>query len=295
MSSARSAVFAGCARDCAPYLDGVLANMEVVARQFAHSAFVFVENDSSDATSARLSAFGERLANFQLLQLPGLVERHLMRSERLAVARNAYLDAIRRSPLREFDYLFVYDMDEMNAARAPVEPVLSAIEFLDAAPERAAVFANQTGYYYDLYALRHREYCPLDPWEEVFDYVFSHRVSDTVAFDATYAKRLFELDRARPPLEVDSAFGGLGIYRMHYALQGHYAGIRPKTCLADGRLRELLWQVCEHVAFNADIRLRGGRLFILPWLINASFGVAQLRADQMCPVSAFRSLYRLLD
>jgi hypothetical protein len=58
MSARFSAVFVGCARDCEAHLDGVLANIRRAAAQFSQVAFIFVENDSVDATATRLRAFG---------------------------------------------------------------------------------------------------------------------------------------------------------------------------------------------------------------------------------------------
>jgi hypothetical protein len=291
----RSAVFVGCARDCEQHLDGVLANIAGAAGTFAQSAFVFVENDSRDATAAKLRAFGRGLERFDLQALADQDALYPTRTERLAAARNRYLDVIRSSALRNYGYLFVYDMDDVNAARQSVDNILRAVEFLEAAPDHAAVFANQLNYYYDVFALRHPTKCPGSAWEEVFDYVCAHQVSDEVAFKATYEKRMFNIGPDTPLIEVDSAFGGLGIYKMSYVLDGCYTGTHTKTCVENGREHRMLWQVCEHVSLHANIRRRAGRLFIAPWMINAAFDVANLRPEQICSPSVFRLLYRMLD
>ena len=106
---------------------------------------------------------------------------------------------------------------------------------------------------------------------------------------------MFNIDPGTPLIEVDSAFGGLGIYRMSYVLEGRYVGARTKTCVDDGRERRMLWQVCEHVSLHADIRRRAGRLFIAPWMVNAAFAAANLRPEQICSPSVFRALFRVLD
>jgi hypothetical protein len=290
-----SVVFVGCARDCEKHLDGVLSNIANAAGRFAETAFLFVENGSVDGTAARLRSFGKGVAHFDLQVLSNQFAPHSMRTERLAAARNRYLTLIRQTSLRNFDYLIVYDMDDVNAARQSVDNLLQGIAFLESSPTHAAVFANQLGYYYDVFALRHASRCPGDAWEEVFDYVRAHRVSDEVAFAATYAKRMFNIDPATPLIEVDSAFGGLGIYKMKYILDGEHIGVRPKTCMDEGRTRRLLWQVCEHVSLHAAIRAQGGRLFIAPWMLNAAFEVTNLRPEQICSPSVFRALYRMLD
>jgi hypothetical protein len=151
------------------------------------------------------------------------------------------------------------------------------VAFLDDDCERAGVFANSGGAYFDLWALRHPELCPGDVWEELADYAIANRVGDTEAYEHTLAKRVFTLAADAPPLEVDSAFGGLGIYKLSHVLANPapYAGAKLKENLG--------WQVCEHVAFHAGLRAQGGRLFVLPWLINCSI------ASTVFPAAAWRS------
>lgn len=291
----KSAVFVGCARDCGQHLDGVLANIANAAGRFDRSAFVFVEGNSRDETAAKLRSFGRGVDRFNLEILANQEALHPARTERLAAARNHCLDLIRGSELRNFDYLFVYDMDDVNAARQSVENIVQALDFLESEPDHAAVFANQLNYYYDVFALRHPTKCPGSAWEEVFDYVRVHQVPDEDAFKATFAQRMFNIDPATPLIEVDSAFGGLGIYKMRYVLEGRYVGAQEKTYVENGYTRRLLWQVCEHVSLHAAIRRRAGRLFIAPWMINAAFDVANLRPEQICSPSVFRLLFRVLD
>jgi hypothetical protein len=138
--------------------------------------------------------------------------------------------------------------------------------------ERAAVFANQIGKYYDIWALREPNLCPGDAWEEVMDYVIQHKVSPEIAHDQTFAKRIHTFPVSMQPFEVDSAFGGLGIYKMNFILRNPnpYLGSKMKSAPSeDGSFRIARWQVCEHVHFNQGIRSLGGRLFIMPSLVNS--------------------------
>ena len=100
-----------------------------------------------------------------------------------------------------------------RAGPLDLDGVRQAVEFLDAGADRAGVFAGQDGLYYDLWALRHTELCPQDIWEELYDYAVANKTTDEEAFRQTFRKRLFPLPRSAPPLEVDSAFGGLGLYK----------------------------------------------------------------------------------
>lgn len=264
-------VFAGVARDCEKYLAKVLENVDRLASLFQEAAFVFVENDSKDDTKRVLSDWGKNKNNFHLINLDGLGNIPV-RTLRLEMARNVYLELIKNHPrLNGHDYLCVLDMDNVSSRPIEVSAFEAALDFLEAAPDNAGVFANQNGTYYDMWALLHKELCPVDIWEEVLDYALAHNVSDQEAFDQTFAKRILSIDPSSPPIEVDSAFGGLGIYKMQYVINNpnQYLGSRVKVHVeSDGSIKIFRMQTCDHPNFNMGVRNQGGRLFILPWLIN---------------------------
>jgi hypothetical protein len=261
------AVFAGCARDCAKSLPNVLLNLQRLAELFEESAFVFVENDSNDRTPQILAQWGQSRPNFRLACMDDL-QFCSLRTVRLAIARNMYLEIIRSSKLREFDYLFVIDMDNVNERELSLDAVVRSVEFLVALPSRAGVFANQSGAYFDMWALRHSTQCPKDVWEEVLEYAMAHSCSDEEAFDKTFKSRIFQLPADSEPVEVSSAFGGFGIYKLGYALGSRYVGRETKLIEQPPEQFRIPMQICEHVPFNQGIGREGGRLFILPWLLN---------------------------
>lgn len=61
-------------------------------------------------------------------------------------------------------------------------------------------------------------------------------------------------------IEVDSAFGGLAIYRRQAIGDARYVGVNEKG-----------EELCEHVPFHSELRRRGCRIFINPGLINAGY------------------------
>ena len=281
-------VIAGCARSCAPHLPAALANLERLASMFRESFTVVVENDSNDRTKPILEAWGSGRAGHTALCLDGLAEREPVRTRRLEFARNVYVQAILGDPcLAACEYLIVIDMDD--AASRPINPdeLYKALEFLRSRPQAAAVFPNQRGPYRDLWALRHPQKCPDDVWEEVCDRAQRLGVDDAAAFAATFQTRLFSLPVDAPPLEVDSAFGGFGLYKLAYVARNPnpYLGYKPKLLRqADGSLEVKRWQTCEHVHFHRGIRSLGGQLFVLPWLVNRD------TADLAFPPSAWRRM-----
>ena len=268
-AAGKRAIFAACARNCAPHLPAVLRNIERLSTLFTGSGFVFVENDSSDETRAILEQWGARRPNFHLFKLDGLATRIPQRTVRLEVARNACTAFIRITPeLLGGDYLIVMDCDEVTRSEMPLARITRALEFLELHEAHAAVFANNIGPYFDMWALRQNPLCPGDVWEEVVDYSLSHDVTDEVAFHETFQKRMISIDPSREPMEVDSAFNGFGIYKMNFIRRNAnpYLGYKTKAIVRNRQSGIVRLQTCEHVHHNLGIKSAGGRLFILPYL-----------------------------
>ena len=268
-------VFVGLAQNCAQHLPAALRNIDNMAILASSAAFLFLENDSTDNTKAILNAWGNNRANFTLLNFDGL-NGVGVRTVKLEILRNAYVECLRNyQNFKEYDYAILIDMDDMATWPVDISELDKAIKFIDSDPQAAAVFANQLGSYYDIWALRHKTLCPGDAWEEVMDYKNSHpAVSDEEAFNQTFKKRIPTFSPTEKPIEVDSAFGGLGIYRMSYILKNPnpYLGSKIKSIPADNGIFKISRrQFCEHVHFNAGIRAQGGRLFVWPSLINGEY------------------------
>jgi hypothetical protein len=99
-----------------------------------------------------------------------------------------------------------------------------------------------------------------------------HNVSDEEAFSKTFAKRIVTFDSLCEPIEVRSAFGGLGIYKMQFIRNNlnPYLGSKIKILENESSTLQIVRsQICEHVHFHDGIRNQQGSLFIFPSLINA--------------------------
>ena len=267
----QSIVFAGCARNCQSYLPAVLNNIERIRSLFATSAMLVCENDSTDNTRDILADWGRSAPNFTLLNLDGLGQTPWP-NLRLEFARNTLLDNIRSWPsLRSHELLLVLDFDDVNANDLDLNQLSGALEWMTAQDDVAAIFPNQVGgNYYDMWALRHKTLCPTDIWEDVADYQRLHQCDDETAFAAVFKTREFSLPTDAAPLEVDSAFGGFGAYRLDYVLRNPnpYLGQKTKVIQDAGTIAIVRWQQCEHVHFHAGLRSLGGKLFIIPALVN---------------------------
>ena len=265
-NSLGKAIFAGCVRNCERWLPKVLTNIEKYSSCFLKSHFIFIENDSTDNTKEILEKWYKN-KNCSSTNMDGL-KNIPKRGLRLEAARNAYLKIIKDSnSLKKYDYLIVMDFDDANIFEIEKKNILKSIEFLNSDKSIAGVFSNQRGMYYDMWTLRHKTICPVDVWEEILDYKIKNKVTDEIAYECTLKKRKFYLDENNSPLEVDSAFGGFAIYKMDYILKNQKPYIGSKTKKID-KNNTIKWQVCEHVQFNMGIKDLGGKLYILPYLIN---------------------------
>jgi len=287
ISRQKRVIFAGVARDCEKFLPEVLRTINQISELFKDSGYVFLENDSSDATKKILNEWGRSKKNFTFLNMDGLGQLPI-RTLRLEYLRNACIEFIKSEiSINGFDYLIILDMDDVNSSGLDVSKISESIEFLEKEKERAGVFANQSGTYYDMWALRHKIICPHDVWEEIFDYVQAFKVSDEVAYQNTLQKRIFSLGLQDDYLEVDSAFGGLGIYKLAYVLKNPnpYLGSKVKVVKNDAGIPMIFkFQSCEHVHFHLGIRGCGGKLFIKPNLVNGKNEGLQF------PPSAYRGM-----
>jgi len=253
----RRAVFAGAIRNCVPFLANVLQNVSRLAALYEDAAFVFAENDSDDETKSMLRSWLCRQSHGHLIELDGLTATEPKRTQRIATPRNAYLDLILSGTYCDYDHLVIFDFDDANALPISIEDFLASVNFLEENPAAAGVFANQATAYYDIYALRHAIWCPVDCWKQV---AARPRWMPMGIAEILYVRsRQFSIPAEAQPIQVRSAFGGLGIYKMSKILDGRYEGLDT-----DGS------EVCEHVAFNRQICDHGGELYIYPKLLNQS-------------------------
>lgn len=126
-----------------------------------------------------------------------------------------------------------------------------------------ALFANQTGPYYDIYALRCEDWCNIDVWQHIRDEMkfrlFGRHSRKCKLIEKEIHARQYNIPPDTPLIPVKSAFGGLGIYRTE-ALRGLRYSCKDKN----GRM------TCEHVPLHLAMKKRGANLFIDPNLLNST-------------------------
>jgi hypothetical protein len=153
------------------------------------------------------------------------------------------------------NFLLIVDLDGI-VTRIP-DGLLK--ELLEEEGDWAALFANQSGPYYDLAALRHQHWNPEDPFMYQ-DFLLSVGYKRRAAAKKAIVEKMLLIQSSAPRIRVDSAFGGMAIYRLsHLPTSSRYKGI------VDGQ------QVCEHVPLNSSLSAINLGLYIEPKLIIAKY------------------------
>lgn len=247
----------GVIRDQAARLLGNLRIIDDALRDYPERMWLVVESDSDDDTPARLAEAQSHFPRFRYLSLGRLRDRLPSRTARIAHCRNTYLEEIRSRPeYSDLDYVVVADLDGVcDAISAP------AIASCFTREDWAVCTANQAGPYYDLYALRHRLWCPGDWWEQ-YEFARSLGLSHAAAEDCSRYPRMITIPASADWIEVESAFGGLAVYR--------------SACILDTTARYLGEDgqgngICEHVPFHQHLRALGYKVCVNPQLINAGY------------------------
>ncbi len=265
----RNAFITGLARDCEKYLPRVLMNLGRLEAIFENVFYLVLENDSLDKTKQVLMDWGGKKSNFLLMSFDGLGANSI-RGLRLEFLRNVAIEFLKSNMrFNSFDYYINLDLDDANSFTIDMSEIKRSIEFLEKDEANSAVFANQFGHYYDIWALRQSELCPHDAWEEVLDYVEEHRVTDLEAFENTFKKRILNFKKGEIFIPVNSAFGGLGIYKIKKIVSSKIPYIGSKVKILNNSV--IRFQQCEHVSFNTGLVADGGKLFINPNLINGHY------------------------
>jgi glycosyltransferase involved in cell wall biosynthesis len=224
--------------------------------QFKSVYCFIVESDSSDDTLARLDEISKRFKNFSFISCGELSKKLPKRTDRIAYCRNLVNDAVANDPkFANVDYIAMADLDGTNGLVTP-EKIAQCWEVDE---PWDVITANQIGMYYDIWALSHPQWNPMDCWEQkhILENILGHKTALNVAI----ASKQAAIDPRADLIEVDSAFGGLGIYKREAFLAGRYAG-------TDELARGI--DVADHIPFHRQLRQKGFRIFINPALTNCS-------------------------
>lgn len=249
----QSAIFVGLARDCQGTVRPNLDIISILSSFFEEVKILLIENDSSDLTRDVIQSWAATTPlNVILPTFTGLDVKISKRTERLAFLRNYALQLLRDGDMKP-DYVIMMDLDGMIAKQVndfSFEGFLSNFSYTNLWD---AVFPSPQTYYYDIWAFRHPFICPED-------YRLTSKSGPALLgqdriVGLTALSRQIVMKSLGGWLEVDSAFGAMGIYRGSAILNSdcEYIGID-----SEGE------ETCEHVSLHSSIRQSGGYLYINP-------------------------------
>jgi hypothetical protein len=181
------------------------------------------------------------------------------------------VEEIRRThPSQDWDFVIVADMDGMN--RAISESAI--LNTLCSNKDWDGCFANQSFGYYDVFALRASNWLDENcfstlnqlkttkPFVSRFNsrylyFLEAFRHFDKLRVEAIYSK-MWRIKPSEDWIRVNSAFGGLGIYRPQLFLDFDYSfqQLEPEI-------------YSEHLDFHSKCVAVGANFFINPKLVNA--------------------------
>jgi hypothetical protein len=229
----------GLARDCGGLIAEEISRIEIHALKiFTEVKFFIVESDSIDNTAAMLAQFSERKSNVQFLSLGKLATEIPGRIDRLRYCRNQYVTFIRQRPTEDkTDFVIVVDYDIKNRALD-----LNSLPSLMSEDWWDGLFANQKGPYYDIYARRKEGWVEDDCFKRYRE--LARQMPARKAKKEAIWSQMRRIPRDKELIEVESAFGGLGVYRRRVFENFDYGSL-SQTSTAESEHISLHKKYCE--------------------------------------------------
>ena len=249
-----SVLIVGLARNCEKQLTESVTKLRESFSSARMLRFIIVESDSADGTQDVLKRLAVENKNFNYVSLGHLQEQYPKRTDRITFCRNHYLKLIKNcSEYQDVDYVVIADLDGVNDKLSS-----DSVATCWSRTDWDVCTANQDGPYYDIWALRHPLWSPNDCWKQA-DFLKSQGAGRFKSIFSAVYSRMIRIEPRSEWIEVESAFGGIAIYRKTVLQNVGYVGLTP-----NGE------EFCEHVSLHQQIRQNGGRIFINPRMINAA-------------------------
>lgn len=246
-------VIVGIVRNGSKTLKGEILKLSTAFSSFKSITHFIVESDSNDDTVSILNSLSNEISKFNFISLGNLSNSIPDRVDRISFCRNHYLEFVKKNS-QNVDFVVVADLDGVNKD-IDQSKILNAWEN----EEWDVCTANQSGPYYDIFALRASKWNESDCWTEARN-LYKSGIHPAKAWKLAIRNKMKIIESNQPWIEVDSAFGGLAIYSIAAFLCGKYETASESEV-----------GVCEHVPFNLAVRKSGFRIFINPKMINFDY------------------------
>jgi glycosyltransferase involved in cell wall biosynthesis len=245
----------GLVRNCENTLSADIHRIKKSLGNSKSITWLIVESDSSDQTVSELKRLSSEILNFNYKSLGNLSASMPKRTDRISHCRNYYAEQIRTNQIfSEIDYVVVADLDGLNTLISE-----ESVESCWIRKDWDMCAANQKGPYYDIWALRHKEWCAEDCWAQ-YKFLNKYKLDLDSNLQTSVYSKMITIPEDSEWIEVDSAFGGFAIYKKSAFNFCEYVGIN-----------EAGEEFCEHTHFHKILKKNGAKIFINPKLINAQW------------------------
>jgi hypothetical protein len=201
----------GPVRNCGPFLDKVLQNVEKIGELFEDYEIIIYYDKSNDNTLSKLTNYQRRNPRLKLYVNNVLLSP--FRTHRLAVARNFCLEYVKTKDLTEYPFFIMMDFDDVNCKEvnpAVISPYLERDDW-------DGLSFNTTPKYYDIWGLSIFPYC--------FSYNhFKNTPIHNYGVIQNYIDTKLKTLKKGKLLSCISSFNGFSIYRTSKFLNTQYDG-----------------------------------------------------------------------
>lgn len=300
MISDYSIIICGCTINSSSYIERHLQHLQELKPLFKDFSIVIYENDSVDNTTEILKDL-ERNGTIQLITEKGITNRLKKRTTIIAHGRNTLIDHVIKC--NKYDYMIMVDLDDI--LKQPIgDSIKRAFEYNT--NEWDVLTGNCSGLYYDIWALRINKKQWSETHQAIWDTCLDYDVWDMIKH-VNYANMIKELEEREknfayyttttqkilqrkilretyvksfqknipstsPLIPVESAFGGIGIYKISAIKDCKYNGLQTNCTCSDYDVKgDCIDIACEHISFHKDIiQKNDGKIFICPTLLVAN-------------------------
>ena len=226
-------------------------------KYFELVSFELIESDSDDKTLINLDGLKSKKSNFDYQTFGKLSQIIPSRIDRLRYCRNKYVEQIRKIPSStKPNFVLVVDFDIKNNS-LNFEKLFHFVAVTN--QNWDAIFCNQSGRYFDVYALRSEGWCDQDCFLEAKKLAIS--IGWEKARDVAIWTKMKKINQnSHQLIKVTSAFGGMALYKTEVFQRFNYElcdGVHPSES--------------EHISLHKKIADIGGQMFIHPGFTNFSW------------------------
>ncbi len=232
-----------------------ILRLKKVLAKFKMVYWHIVESDSSDDTIGELTELTKTVPQFSYVSLGSLSSKLPLRTERISHCRNQYIKEVKNNPKYSgVEYVIVADLDNLNTLLSE-ESIISCWSRTD----WDVCTANPKGPYYDVFALRHSIWSNSDT-AKCYEFYKEIGLSNYSAKNRAVFSKMITIKEDSDWILVDSAFGGLAVYKIEAFKNLSYEGL-------DSEDKE----ICEHVPASLKLSKMGFKIYINPKLINCGY------------------------